>query len=163
MTVPIDHGAVRARYEDESDFQQLSRHPDPMTRAEAHALRARLGSVSPWRVVFAQGLVGLVCAGAFWVFSQHGTAAGSALYGAVAAVLPSALLARGMTRSASTRPASAVSAAAGFMFWEMLKIGVSVTMLVIAPRVVPDLSWPALLVTMVVCMKVNWLALLWRR
>jgi ATP synthase protein I len=74
--------------------------------------------------------------------------------------MPSALLARGMTR----RPAGVgpVAAAAGFMFWEMLKIGVSIAMLVIAARVVPHLSWPALLVTMVVCIKVNWLALLWR-
>ena len=49
-----------------------------------------------------------------------------------------------------------------FMFWEMVKIGVAVAMLLAAPRVVPDLSWPALLVAMIVCMKVNWLALLWR-
>lgn len=48
------------------------------------------------------------------------------------------------------------------MFWEMLKIGVAIAMLVIAVRVVPNLSWPALLVTMVVCIKVNWVALLWR-
>lgn len=48
------------------------------------------------------------------------------------------------------------------MFWEMLKIGVAVAMLVIATKAVPDLSWPALLVTMVVCIKVNWVALLWR-
>jgi ATP synthase protein I len=48
------------------------------------------------------------------------------------------------------------------MFWEMLKIGVAVAMLVIAARVVRELSWPALLATMVVCMKVNWLALLWQ-
>ncbi len=52
--------------------------------------------------------------------------------------------------------------AVGFMFWEMLKIGVAIAMLVIASRVVPDLSWPVLLVTMFVCMKMNWLALLWR-
>ena len=50
-----------------------------------------------------------------------------------------------------------------FMFWEMVKIGVAVAMLLAAPRVVPDLSWPALLVAMIVCMKMNWLALLWRR
>ena len=37
-----------------------------------------------------------------------------------------------------------------------------VAMLLIAAKVVPQLSWPVLLVTMVVCMKVNWLALLWR-
>jgi ATP synthase protein I len=49
------------------------------------------------------------------------------------------------------------------MFWEMVKIGVAVALLAAAPRVVQGLSWPALLVAMVVCMKVNWLALLWRR
>jgi ATP synthase protein I len=73
-------------------------------------------------------------------------------------VLPNALLARGMTR----RVGGAVAAAAGFLFWEMLKIGAAIAMLLIAARVVPQLSWPALLVTMVVCMKVNWFALLWR-
>ena len=159
MTGPIDHGAMRGGFEEASD----SPPHNPLTREQALALKASLGMVSPWRVVAAQGLAGLVCAGLFWVFAQHGAAAWSALYGAVAAVLPSALLARGMTRSASTGSASAVSAAAGFMFWEMLKIGVAVTMLVVATRVVPDLQWPAMLVTMVVCMKVNWLALLWRR
>lgn len=159
MTVTIDHGAMRGGFEEASDS-----HPhNPLTREQALALKASLGIVSPWWVVTAQGLVGLVCAGLFWVFAQHGTAAWSALYGAAATVLPSALLARGMTRRVSARSASAVSAAAGFMFWEMLKLGVAVTMLVIATRVVPGLSWPAMLVTMVVCMKVNWLALLWRR
>ena len=44
----------------------------------------------------------------------------------------------------------------------MLKIGVAIAMLVIAARVVPNLSWPALLAAMVVCIKVNWVALLWR-
>ncbi len=50
----------------------------------------------------------------------------------------------------------------GFLFWEMLKIAAAVSLLVIAAKVVPNLSWPALLITMVVCMKVNWVALLWR-
>jgi ATP synthase protein I len=53
--------------------------------------------------------------------------------------------------------------AMSFMLWEMVKIGVSVAMLMLAPRLVPDLSWPALLVGLVVCMKVYWVALLWRR
>ena len=67
-----------------------------------------------------------------------------------------------------TRDLSAVKGAAGvavfsFMFWEMVKIGVAVAMLVAAPRAVADLSWPALLAAMMVCVKMNWLALLWRR
>ena len=127
------------------------------SRQEAETWRKSNPSSSPWRVVAAQAVVGVVCAAVAWVLSQRGGAAWSALYGAAAVVLPSALLARGMTRG--TR--NPLAAAAGFMFWEMLKIGVAVAMLVIAVRVVPNLSWPALLATMVVCIKVNWVALLW--
>jgi ATP synthase protein I len=125
---------------------------------EARRVREKLTVVSPWRVVAAQALAGGVCVALAWLLSGKSTVAWSSLYGVAAAVIPSALLARGMTRGAS----GAVSAAAGFLFWEMLKIGVAIAMLVIAARVVPQLSWPALLLTMVVCMKVNWFALLWR-
>ena len=128
------------------------------SRQEAEAWRQGNPSPSPWRVVAAQAVVGALCAVLAWGITQRGEAAWSAFYGAAAVVLPSALLARGMTRG-TRHP---LVAAAGFMFWEMLKIGVSVAMLVIAVRVVPHLSWPALLVTMLVCIKVNWVALLWR-
>jgi ATP synthase protein I len=131
----------------------------PLTAEEAKALKSKLPMVSPWRVLGAQALVGLLCTAGFWAVTQRSSAAWSALYGALAVVLPGALLARGMTRG--TR--SPVAAAVGFMFWEMLKIAAAIAMLVIAARVVPQLSWPALLITMVVCMKVNWLALAWRR
>lgn len=128
------------------------------TREEAAVLRAKTASVSPWWVVAAQAVVGLTCCAlAAWLLAAP-SAMWSALYGAVAVVVPSALLARGMTR----RSTSAVGLAVGFLFWEMLKIGAAIAMLVIAAKVVPDLSWPVLLVTMVVCMKVNWFALLWR-
>lgn len=128
-----------------------------LSREEAQALRAADPPVSPWRVVAFQAVAGVLCALAAWVLGPHG-GVWSALYGAAAVVLPSALLARGMTR----RAGNAVAAAAGFMFWELLKIGVAIAMLVIAAKVVPHLSWPVLLLTMVVCMKVNWFALLWR-
>jgi ATP synthase protein I len=125
---------------------------------EARRVREKLTVVSPWRVVAVQALAGLVCAAVAWLLTQSSSYTWSALYGAAATVLPSALLARGMTRGV----AGAVTAAAGFLFWEMLKIGVAIAMLLIAAKVVPQLSWPALLLTMVVCMKVNWFALLWR-
>jgi ATP synthase protein I len=129
-----------------------------LTREEARALRERHPPVSPWRVVAAQAVAGLLCAALAWVLTQSGGVAVSALYGAAATVIPSALLARGMSR----RGLNAVTAAAGFLFWEMVKIGVAVAMLVLAPQIVPQLSWPALLVAMLVCIKVNWLALLWQ-
>ena len=130
-----------------------------LTAEEAKALKSKLPTVSPWRVLGAQALAGLLCTAVVWAVTQSSSAAWSALYGALAVVLPGALLARGMTRG--TR--SPVAAAAGFMFWEMLKIAAAIAMLVTAARVVPHLSWPALLITMVVCMKVNWLALAWRQ
>lgn len=154
MTDTIDHGARHAGFADEAQdppFKTLSRQ-------EAQALKAKLPQVSPWRVVAAQAVAGLLCAAITWLLTQRSGAAWSALYGALAVVLPGALLARGMTRGAG----SPVAAAAGFLFWEMLKIGVAIAMLVIAAKVVPGLSWPILLLTMVVCMKVNWVALLWR-
>ncbi len=84
----------------------------------------------------------------------------SALYGAATVVVPAALMARGMTsRLSSVSPgASAVS----FMWWETVKIAVSLAMLMLAPKLVQPLSWPALLVGLVLCMKVYWLALLWQ-
>lgn len=141
-------------FDDESDVAPWK----ALTAAQAQELREQDPSVSPWRVVAAQAVAGMVCVAVVWAITQRTSAAWSSLYGAAATVIPGALLARGMTRGTS----GAVASAAGFMFWELLKVGVAIAMLVIAARVVADLSWPALLVTMVVCIKVNWVALLWR-
>jgi ATP synthase protein I len=140
--------------QDESD----DGHYKALTREEAQALRVKQPMISPWRVVGAQAAVGLICVVLAWIFVRPGHAAWSALYGAAAVVIPSALLARGMTKRAD----SPTAAAMGLMFWETMKIAAAIAMLVIAARVVPQLNWPALLVTMVVCSQMNWFALLWR-
>ena len=159
MPDTIEQGAQRLRDSGETDMGLEDRPFKTLSREEARVLRASLPQVSPWRVVATQAAVGLLCwAVAGWVTGRSGVA-WSALYGAAAVTLPSALLARGMTRNPNTAPAAA---AIGFLFWEMVKIGVAVAMLAAAPRAVPELSWPALLVAMFVCMKVNWLALAWR-
>lgn len=140
--------------------------PDPdlpfktLTREEAQVFRREHPPVSPWITVGLQALIGILCAGVTWAVTQRSSAAWSALYGAATAVLPNVLMARGMTRRTSSNP---MAAAVGFMFWEVLKLALAVAMLLAAVRVVPDLSWPALLVALIVCVKVNWLALLWRR
>jgi ATP synthase protein I len=105
--------------------------------------------------------VGGVVAVLAWLVSGDRVVFASALYGAAVVVVPGALMARGMSsRISSVTPgASAVS----FMLWEMVKIAVSVLMLALAPKIVQPLSWPALLVSLVVCMHVYLLALLWRR
>jgi ATP synthase protein I len=131
-----------------------------LTREEAQALVAQNPAVSPWRVVAAQAVVGGIVAALAWLVMGEPSYFWSALYGAATVVLPGALMARGMTsRLSSVAPGvSAVS----FMFWEMVKIGASVALLIGAPRLVPNLSWPALLAALVVCIKVYWVALAWR-
>lgn len=131
-----------------------------LTREEVQALVARNPSVSPWRVVAVQAAVGGVMAALAWLVTGRQGYAWSMLYGSATVVVPGALMARGMTsRLSSVAPGvSAVS----FMLWEFGKIGVSVAMLMMAPKWVPGLSWPALLVALVVCLKVYWLALSWR-
>ena len=156
MTEVIQRGAAAQASDDEVQQDSFKL----WSKEEAEALRRRYPPLSPWRVVAAQAVVGLVCSASVWALTQRSGAAWSALYGAAAVVLPSALLARGMTRDLAGNPGAAMF---GFMFWEMVKIGVAVAMLVAASRVVQGLSWPALLAAMIVCAKVNWLALLWRR
>lgn len=130
-----------------------------LSREEAAALRAKDPPVSPWRVIAVQAAVGGVIAALALLFWGR-AAAWSALYGAAAVVVPGALLARGMTSVLSS--VSPGTSAVSFMLWEFLKIGVSVVMLALAPKLVPALSWPALLASLIVCIKVYWLALLWR-
>ena len=139
--------------EDELPFKTLSAD-------EARLLREQNPQVSPWRVVAGQALVGLVVALAAWGFTGRQNVGWSAGYGALAVVIPAAVYVRGLTgRFASL---NAVTAALGFMVWEMVKIGLTVAMLFAASRMVPGLSWPAMLVGLVVTMQVYWGALLLR-
>jgi ATP synthase protein I len=132
----------------------------PLSREEAAALRARLPTVSPWLVIVVQAGVGAIVALLAGLVTGSMAVAASALYGAATVVVPGALMARGMTsRMSSLSPGTS---AVSFMVWEMAKIAVAVAMLMLAPRIVRDLSWPALLVAMVLGLKVYWLALLWR-
>ena len=132
----------------------------PLTAEEASVLRAQDPAVSPWRVLAVMLAVGVVSALLAGVLTQRQEMAWSVLYGAAAVVVPGALMARGMTSKLSSM--SPGSSAVSFMLWEMVKIAVSVVMLALAPKWVPNLSFPAMLVGVVLCMKVYWVALLWR-
>ncbi|MDP4301313.1 ATP synthase subunit I [Leptothrix discophora] len=127
------------------------------TREEVLAMRSRHPLLSPWRVVAAQAAAGCLLAIFAWLLADRQEVVWSALYGSAAVVLPNALMARGMGR---LQVEKAGAAAFGFMVWEFAKVALTVAMLAAAVKVVPDLSWPALLVAVVVCLKMNWLALL---
>lgn len=133
----------------------------PLTAEEAQALRQRNPALSPWWVVGAQAVVGALVSAIAWLVTGDPSAAWSAAYGALAVVLPAAVFARGLTgRLSSVNPGAAVF---GFFLWEMVKIALTVAMLFAAPRLITALSWPAMLVGLVVVMKVYWVALLFKQ
>jgi ATP synthase protein I len=147
------------RWGDEDDGSQAPAYKT-LTREEAQALRAKEPPLSPWRVIAAQGVVGVVAALLAVLFTGKAEMAWSLLYGAATVAVPGALMARGMTsRLSSVSPGVS---AASFMVWEFVKIAVSIAMLMLASRLVQPLIWPALLAGLVLCMSVYWLALLWR-
>ena len=129
---------------------------EPLTREQAQALREKHPSISPWAVVWCQAGFGLVLAlvGGVWGGSH---VAWSVAYGALAVVVPATLFARGVRgRFASLNPGSAMMA---FFLWELVKLIVTFVMLALAPKFVVALSWPAMLVGLVLTMKVYWVAL----
>jgi ATP synthase protein I len=149
---------TRIQPEDQEDAQDDFQ---PLTAQQARELRKRQPLLSVWRVVVAQALIGLLLAVIVWFVTGRMAAVYSAVYGALAVIVPAALFARGLTsRVASVNAGAAVF---GFFLWEMVKIGLTVAMLFAAPRLVNDLSWPAMLVGLVVTMKVYWVALGLRR
>jgi ATP synthase protein I len=147
--------AQKTRTSDDDAFK-------PWSQEEALAWRRDNPAVSPWRVVVAQAAVGLICGLIAWSVMPSSEVVLSALYGAATVVIPSALLARGTTANFGITNRSVSTAAFRFVFWESAKLAVAVLMLVMAPRVIQGLSWPTLLITMVVGIKTNWVALLWR-
>jgi ATP synthase protein I len=136
--------------DEELPFKQLTAH-------EARQLRERNPLVSIWWVVAGQAVVGLVAALASWAATGRQSVGWSAGYGALAVVLPAAIFARGLIGRFSSR--SAGGAVVRFMWWEMVKLVLTAALLGLAPRLVPALSWPALLVGLVLAMKVYWVAL----
>ncbi|MCD6078688.1 MAG: putative synthase, subunit AtpI [Ramlibacter sp.] len=129
----------------------------PLSAEEARRVREQNPPVSPWWVVAGQAGVGFVAALVAWVLTGRQNVGWSVAYGALAVVIPAAVFARGLTGRFSSLNAG--SAAVGFLMWEMVKIALTLAMLAMAPRLVAGLSWPALLVGLVLAMKVYWVAL----
>ena len=143
---------------DEQVAEDLDAEYKPLTADEARELRARHPSISPWWVIAGQLVVGLLVALAAWGLTGRQNLGWSAAYGAIAVVIPAAVFARGLTgRFSSLNPGTAV---VGFFLWEMVKMALSLAMLFAAPMLITALSWPAMLVGLVVTMKAAWLAVM---
>lgn len=144
----------------DDDVEDGAQEPEfkPLTREQAQQWRAGQPELSPWRLVGVQWLVGLLAALVAGLLLQSVSVAVSVFYGAAAVALPSALMAYGLTSSALSRLLSgfAQAAFAGFLFWEGVKVLLSVAMLAAAVWVLPEPNWIALLIGLVLVLKVYW-------
>lgn len=121
----------------------------PLSADEAREWRERHPQISPWWIVGGQVLVGLLGACVAWVVSGNQGVGWSVLYGAWAVAGPAGLYARALARGIG----------ASFLLWELVKIGLTVAFLAAAPKLVPGLSWLALLVGVVLATQMYWVAL----
>jgi ATP synthase protein I len=133
-----------------------------LTASEAQELRVRLGKtgsvISPWQIIFGQLLAGAVLAALAWFFTGKSSVVASIAYGALAVVIPAAVFARGLMSQFSSL--NALTAGFGFFVWEMIKIVATVVLIAMAPNLVADLDWLAMLIGLIVTMKVVFV-LLW--
>jgi len=144
----------------DSGFDETEDEIVPLTPAQIAAVKAANPAVSPWWVVAGQLAVGLLAVLLTWVFLGEAVAKSLAC-GVLAVVVPAALFARGLTSRFAQ--ANAGTAVMSFFLWELVKVVMTVGLLLAAHRWVTDLSWPAMLVGLVVTLKVYWLALAFRR
>lgn len=131
--------------------------PAPLTAEQAQDLLRRQPVVSPWWVVRWQVIVGALVGLVLALIWGRWSLAWSGWYGAMAVALPSALLVRGMRHRAWQQGAAA--SLMGFYLWEAIKVGLTLALLALGPRLVKDLSWPAMLAGLLVTMQVYLLAL----
>ena len=144
---------------DTTDAADEGSEPDfkPLSAEEAQAWRQNNPQASPWRVLLLQVGVGGVLALLTGLVSGQWHLAASAAWGSVAVVIPAVVFVRALSRQMRrTQPGSAL---VGLFVWELVKIVLTVALLLVAPKVISDLSWFALVAGFVVTMKVYWLAM----
>jgi ATP synthase protein I len=146
------------QWEDEAQAEDFK----PLTRQEAQQWRSRQPTESVWRVVRWQAVLAAVVVLVAGVLTQRTEVAWSALYGAMCIVLPTAVMAYGLSSSALSKavarmfPGMARVSLAAVFFWEGVKVLLVLVMLMLAPRMVPSLSWLALVASLVVVLKAYW-------
>lgn len=144
----------------DSDIDAADSDFKPLTAEQAQRFREANPESSPWWVVVAQVVAGLIVAGIAWVWTGRPQAGVSALYGALTVAIPAALFVRGAMRGSQAGNQSA--AMLRFFVWELIKLALTIAFLAAAPWVVGGLSWLALLAGVVVAMKMYWVALVVR-
>lgn len=130
----------------------------PLSASEAQSWRTQHPQITVPRALLTPAATGVAVAALAWLlFGAH--AGLSAAYGALAAILPAAIVAKGTLRWGA--PGATPNAAlTGLLKWEGLKIVLTVAILVAAPRVLEVINWPALLIGLALTIKMYWVGLI---
>ena len=129
----------------------------PLTADEAQAWRLKNPAILPWQIICLQAGVGMLMVLLTWLLMDEPQMAFSVAWGSVAVVIPAMVFARALSRQMQFgKPKFAL---VGLFVWELVKIVLTVALLLLAPQVISDLSWFALVASFVVTIKVYWLAM----
>ena len=148
----------------QSDENKAPEEFAAMSAQDVELWRQQHPQPNVWGVVLSQGFVGLVGTVFLYffqlMFGQSGWAV-SGLYGVFVVVIPGAICVRGLN-SKFGRGSLGISVAK-FFVWEFVKVALSVTMLFSASKMIGEsLSWPSLLIGMVLAFKGFWGFVVWR-
>ena len=146
-------------------WQQSSGEQDedfkPLTREQARQWRGDHPQVSARQVVIGQWLLSLVVVVLIWPLAPKAAWVVEMLYGVVAMVLPSTVMAWALGRNDRSGPGRENSALAGFFFWEGVKLLMAIVLMALTPWWFASPSWLALLVGVLVALKAHALVAWW--
>jgi ATP synthase protein I len=128
----------------------------PLTREQAQQWRSTQPTLSVRLVLVWQVVVALVMTALSYLFTGDSVVVQSVFYGAAAVVLPSALMAWGVTSSAVAKKVSGVAQASllNFFVWEGVKLALVMALLGLAPVLLDAVNWLALVAGLVLVLKV---------
>ena len=138
-------------------FEVLDDEFKALTAEEAAAWRLSHPQTSPWHVLFLQIGVGALMVLLTGLLTQEFHLAASVAWGCVSAVIHAVVFIRALSRQ--MRQIQPKVVLMGLFFWELVKIILTVALLLVAPKVISNLSWLALVAGFVVTIKVYWLAM----
>ena len=128
-----------------------------LTAAQAQHWRQRQPAVVLWRLPLVQFGVGVLAAVLAAVLRQDPTAGWSLLWGVLAVAVPSAFFLHRARRPSI----SAGLALLNLLLSELLKLASTLALLLLGPWVVPQLSWSAAVIGLVVALAAWWPGLVW--
>jgi ATP synthase protein I len=135
-----------------------------LSAQEAQKWRKLNPQMGIWSLVVAQLTIGLFLVALALVcefFAGQKGLTVSCLYGALVVILPGAVCVRGIISKFGQ--GNIGLSVAKFFVWESAKIAMSVVMLMLAPRWLgEDLSWPGLLMGLILTFKGFWVLVVWR-